>query len=300
MAIKGANKSDKKVIKSRVLYTGLANFKIVAFNPDEKEREELDITQKVSDYTGTDDKDNPQIRLDLWLQLVGLPYQVEGLNVKEVKENFPLQKLSIFLTDKELESSAKNKMWINRIGQTNWQTAEVIDANPAMKWFDTTDMRLAIQGEEQLTKFLIAFLNLDVREEGAECRLDDPKKIATGKDREFRNILTGWKNNTVQLLVMVKKVVDGEKISYFQDFYKEFFGRPSVKTIDAWQKAIGDDRNGLGATRYSNFKLGVGGLEFCEYQTSTQVLGSGQDSSADDQGTDSSGPSDNPEDDPPF
>jgi len=267
MPFKG-NESEVPVIKSRQLFCGVANWKVVALNPNEELREKLKITQNIKEYTGKDRDDNVSTRLDFWLKLRGVPYPEEGL-VKEDLKGMPLLKLSIFVADRELLSEAKNYSWINKIGQTTWaDTAEKIANNPNMtKWYDATNLRKAIAGEDQLTQFLIALINVNTRLEGTECRLVDPKKIAKGDLSEIKGYLKDWPNNTIQCLLGVKKTDKGN----FQDFYKDFFARSSskTKTLETWSKKISDDRNGLEAERYKDLK--VTNLKFEQWEADTKI-----------------------------
>jgi len=267
MPFKG-NDSEVVVIKSRQLFCGVANFKVVALNPNQEVRDKLKITQNIKEYTGKDRDGNVQTRLDFWLQLRGVPYPEEGL-VKEDLKSIPLLKLSIFVADRTLESDKKNFMWINKIGQTTWSdSAETIANNPNMtKWYNPDNLRKAISGEDQVTKFLIALLNVNTRLEGTECRLIDPKKVANGDLAEVKGYLKERPNNTIQCLLGVNKTEKGN----FQDFYKDFFARSAskTKTLEAWAKAVGDDRNGLEAKRYQT--LSVTNLRFEEWEADTKI-----------------------------
>ena len=113
MPFKG-NDSEVAVIKSRQLFCGVANWKIVALNPNQEVLDKLKITQNIKEYTGKDRDDNINTRLDFWLRLRGVPYPEEGL-VQDDLKRIPLLKLSIFVADRVLKSDKGNYSWINKI-----------------------------------------------------------------------------------------------------------------------------------------------------------------------------------------
>jgi hypothetical protein len=268
MAFTG-NKSDKEVIKTRKLYTGLANFTILAVNPTEKECNTLGITQRVGEYVSTNKQGLPQVRVDSWLKIKSIPLPHPELDRSALKDNFPLQKISFFITDDEIRSKETpgNKLWINLAGRTTWaDSVEKVSGNPKMDWFNTKDLRPLLQGEETITRFLAAFMNVDMRADDVECRVEDFKKILKGNVKELRDLTNSWKDNAVQLLLGTKD----EDRGTFQDFFKDFFGRPSVKDVSAWKRALKDKDNGLTAKRYLNFDI-QDSLEFQEAKVSSNI-----------------------------
>lgn len=268
MAFTG-NKSEKEVVKSRQLYTGLVNFAVIGVNPTKEELEKLKIDQKVGEYLSKDDKGNPQVRLDVWLKAISFPLPCADparLNRDDIK--LGPQKVSFFLTDKEiLSTKSTKKYWINKSGRTTWaDTPEDVAANPKMKWYHAESMRPIMNGEETITKFMAALANVDIRDEGVECRLDSPEKLIKGTYKELKDVFQHWKNNTVQLLLAVKVTEKGN----FQDFFKDFFGRPSAKDFGIWGRMLKDKDNGLPAKRYREYDI-QDSLEFQEYKVSHNI-----------------------------
>lgn len=268
MAFTG-NKSDKEVVKSRQLYTGLANFTVLGVNPTKEELEKLGITQKTGEYLSKDDKGNDQVRLDIWLKPHSYPLPASDpkkLDTANLK--FGPQKISFYLTNREVQSSkSSKKLWISKAGRTTWaEKPEDVSANPKMGWYDVEGMRPILNGEESLTQFIAALANVDIREDSVECRLDDPVKLTKGTYKELKALFSAWKTNVVQLLVGVNVTDKGN----FQDFYKDFFGRPTVKDYSIWSRKLKDVDNGLPAKRYRNFEI-QDNLEFQEFSMSHDI-----------------------------
>ena len=124
-------------------------------------------------------------------------------------------------------------------------------------------MRKILVGEENLTKFLAAWANVDLRAEGVECRIDAPDKLFKGQIKELQAITKSLSENSIILLMGINVTDKGN----FVDFYKDFFGRPSVKDYSSWQRALKDPDNGLTATRYQTFDI-QDSLEFRKFDTS--------------------------------
>jgi len=262
MAFNSGNSSDEQVIVTRKLYTGLADFRIAAVNPTQKQAEKLGINMtKEPTYLGKDKEGNPQCRVDFWL--------------KEKTGLIPLTKISFFLNSKAAFSEKSGKtMFINKAGETGWGLSlDDLSNDSKMDWFNTDGAREALRGEGELTDFIKAFLNINPREEGLEARFETVDKMASKGDiKELRDIVNEWEGNEIRLLCGVKES-DG---NYYQDFFFGYFGRPSVTGYKGWKKAISNDFSGIENERYAKVAFG-NSLELTEFIESADVGGPSSD-----------------------
>ena len=215
-----SNKSDKAVIADRKLFTGLANFNVVAVNPSMDELKAMKINaQKEPEYvTMVDAKENvpahKKIRLDFYLATLS----------PEIRT-----KMSIWIEDTPRVNKAGDKNeWINKFASSCWSA---IGTEPGYDWFKKEGHHIARIGEVQLHQFLLAWANVA---SGKTCQLETMSKIADGDVKELKDLVVALKENFVKVLLGVTEGQNGER---YQAVYTGHFGR-SYQTPAGFVKAL--------------------------------------------------------------
>lgn len=212
-----ANSSDEKVVKEAKLYTGLANMRVVAINPNKAVLEQMGYKpQQEPVYTSTDDKGVQKLRMDFYLSGAGLDPDTQIRT-----------KIAFFLENQDRVNQAGTKgEWINNFGRTAWGTP---DAPPStFKWFDSSTARKAKVGEADLTNFLINWLNISPQD---EAKLDNFEVLFAGDYSELLSILNANPNNEVRVLLAVRE-------GKYQSVYNRYFDRATNKRTNYWESHI--------------------------------------------------------------
>ena len=229
MAIAGGRATSEGEGFKKTLLTGITPVKVLCVNPDKKELEaiygrELD---KAPEYLSADENGVKKIRFDFIVQTV--PNDKLGVNVEVV------DKISYFLEDKPNVSQGGKFQVINLYGETTWATKDEIQSGKLpdnMSFYDTTKMRPAFKGEEELVNFLKQFLGIPNKGfngkfianiSDAEIQLDDVKKYFGGNYKEIVSAIDALKDtNVVKVLAGVKTTDDNKQ-------YQSWFTQKPVK-----------------------------------------------------------------------
>jgi len=206
------NSSEKQVVQEGKLYTGLANMKVVAINPNKMQLEALGYKPQAEPVYATTEDGVKKLRLDFYLAH---------------KEHSMRTKLAFFLENKpRVNVDGTKAEWINNFGRTAWGTP---DAAPAgLKWFDASTARAAKVGEADLHNFLINWLNISPND---EAKLDKFDALFLGDYSELRSLLSGAGTNEVRVLLTVR---DGK----YQAVYGRYFDRATNKRTNYWEAHI--------------------------------------------------------------
>ena len=211
-----ANKSDKVVIKETKLYTGIQLAKPIAICPNLTKLEELGFKyDKEPVYKmEPDDEGNARIGIDFYLKFD---------NVERI------QKSKFFLTNTPRLSNNKLKQQlIDKFGKTCWSTLD--SKGDEWDWMDAESTRSCLIGEEQLTNFLINWLNI---KPGDNARLENPKKLFDLNFSELDGALKMNPDNQVRALLFVKHTDNGK---IYQNVYNQYFDRATNKSYTYWEK----------------------------------------------------------------
>lgn len=220
MAAIESNKSDKKVVNEKVLYTGLVNVNVVAVNPNQAELKAMGINAKeeVVYTTDVDAKEgvpaHKKTRLDFYISAVS-----------------PLikTKLTLWLEDSpRVNKNGDKHEYINKVAQSTWSP---IGMEPTYDWFKKEGVRVAKIGEVTLHEFLSAWANV---ESNKNCQLETIAKIAIGDVTELKGLVAGLKENLVKVLLGVNTSKDGNR---YQTVYTKHFGR-SYQGAGSFVKAL--------------------------------------------------------------
>lgn len=229
MAIASGKATSEGEGFKKTLFTGITPVKVLCVNPDKKELEAIygRELEKTPEYLSADENGVKKVRFDFIVQTV--INDKLGVNVEVV------DKISYFLEDKPNVSQGGKFQVINLYGETTWATKEEIQANKLpdnMSFYDTTKMRPAFKGEEELVNFLKQYLGIpnkgfngkfipDITQ--AEIQLDDIKKYFTGNYKELVSAVNALKDtNIVKVLAGVKTTEDNKQ-------YQAWFTQKPVK-----------------------------------------------------------------------
>lgn len=199
----------------RKLFTGVENFKVIAINPTKEQLEKIygrEINYdpqymnetKVSDGDG--EREVKQIRLDFYLS-------------NEDTQNPINTKISFYVSATHHKSQTGKLKVINDFGKTTWLTEEDIKAGSVpqnMSWYNTSGLKVARRGEEEVLDFIANLLNLpfdlskltDISDAYARVSKDEWNTIFGGDVTLFEKGIEST-NNKVGVLLGVKTKQDG-------------------------------------------------------------------------------------------
>ncbi len=259
MAVQG-NNSAVEVSGGYTLYTGLANLKVLAINPNKEELEAM----------GYKPKDEPVYTNIVFKQKDSEGNETEQHRNKVVfylgNDNLKVKYEILVAPEFDIAGTGSQRI-INKFGQYTYSKTgiEGIINNPKMSWFEATSARQAHIGECQLIDFIKEWLNVAGDK---ECSLDTINDICTNANvQELKNLknIPDFANNEATLLLGVKEVEKEGKKSYYQTVYTKCVSRPTFKNSAAkFVKALGE--------QYGEFKDDYqGSLNFQEYKVNVST-----------------------------
>ena len=235
----GSESTEGNVVKK---YTGVGSVSVLAVNPDKETLEKLynttinDGPSYLSEVEVGPEGDKhtvPQVRIDFIVQTD--PKKCNGIDMKT--------KIPFFITREVRYNRDRSKVQvINKYGETTWLPIEnaksgTIPSN--LNWFEPADFRPAYIGEEDLTGFLKAYLNIPNKsyrkasgevveipnKADAEARLDKIDNYFKGDYSELREAISLQPKNRVKGLFGVRTTEDGKQ---YQAVYTQKFLKNSV------------------------------------------------------------------------
>ena len=297
---------SKEIVTKR--FIGLGALGVVAVNPTREEQNKIleqDFSSEEISYVGettVKDKNNqdvkvPQVRITILMKTDPAIACNNG-----IEEFF----FPSFFVAKAAQYSFKDGVTklqvIDKYGRTAWVTEEQLKNHvipeyiiqkdgprkgQTMKANICPDYRVAYIGEENLVKFIIAFLNIprpdvwdaesktfvmktDPKELAkSECLLDDIKKYFEGNVNEIRNTLKFQPKNRVKLMTGVRTAPNGAQ---YQDFYLQLPLKLAVTNYKVLEDALKADK---AAGRHPNTEYRVCNLmEFKAAATDYSAEGS--------------------------
>lgn len=210
------NDSSTEVASGGIqLYAGIANFVVIAVNPDKEELHELGIKVKDEPSYRTKIKDNDTGKENEYFKLT---FWVRNPDLTT--------RFDILLSDRSRISKTGKNQWLNNVGQSTWSE----DA-PEYDWWRKEGERHAYEGEEILINFVKAWANVKADD---DVYFETMDKIVEGDIKEVRQLVASLKDNKVRLLIGVK---DGK----YQTVYMKVFGRVNPKRDDYFVKELNDE-----------------------------------------------------------
>lgn len=230
-------------------YIGIGTCSVLAINPTKEELSQIynRPIDKDPQYVGTttvDDKEIPQARVDIIVKTN--PDKCNGINIIKTLSFF-IDKVYQFNKDK---TSVKV---INKYAETCYMPVEAVKSGNIpenMKWFDTTGMKAAYKGEEELTLFIKAYLGIPGRQRmndkgewvaiddltKAYAQLEDVETYFKGNVQEVKDAIAFQPKNNVKVLFGVKSK-DGKE---YQDAYTKFFMSARNTNTQKLQKSVNE------------------------------------------------------------
>ena len=265
-------------------YVGVAPVYVLAVNPNKAELEKLYNTQLENDpeylsevEVGEEKRKVANVRLDFIVKT-----DAEKCGGIEFITKIP------FFIRKEyrINRDGSKVQVIDKYGRTAWVTKEQCQAHeiPVYKNGPANidkDYRPAFHGEEELTNFIKAYLNIPNvmkyvnntwvmvdKPEDCEARLESIAEYFKGNFKELRDVIALQPNNKVKALFGVRSTDDNKQ---YQAVYNQMFLK---NNINDYSKLDADLQERKAAGAYSNTEFEV--CELKEYNVeSTDLSNSG-------------------------
>lgn len=208
--------------------------------------------------------------------------EINGKKVKQARLDFIVStdaakcngieltsKISFFISDSVRYNRDNTKIQvINKYGETTWLPIEDAKAKRVpenLSWFEPADFRPAYIGEEELTGFIKAYLNIpnksyrnakgevvELKDKSeAEARLDNIANYFKGDFTELKSVLALQPNNKVRVLFGVKTTDDGKQ---YQAVYTQRFLKNNNTNYESLKKDV-EDRKANGAYPTTEFEV---------------------------------------------
>ena len=273
MAIAGGKQTTEGEGFKKILFTGITPLKVLCVNPDKKELEAIygRELEKTPEYLSADENGVKKVRFDFIVQTVA--NDKLGVDVELV------DKISYFIEDRPNTSQGGKFQVINLYGETTWATKEEIQAKQLpdnMSFYDTTSMRPAFKGEEELVNFLKQFLGIPNKGfngkfianiADAEIQLDEIKKYFDGNYKEIISAVNALKDtNIVKVLAGVKTTDDNKQ---YQSWFTQKPVKYSVNDYQYVSKLLKEKKDN-GA--YANVDFGPSDFKFRLYNNEPTVF----------------------------
>lgn len=250
---KGNESTDGAQIKR---YVGVGSVYVRDINPDKTALEKFyDRTIETEpDYLSVNADGIPQIRLDFMVELDSSKYKTDAGEPLEMKN-----RVTFFLRKTPRVSTSGKYQIIDKYGRTAWCTEQELESKQAPVYstgtvanIDMTSARKAYSGEEELIKFLIAYLNIPAPQryidgkwvmnppeklKDSEAMLEDIDKYFKGDVSELKNILKLQPNNRLKVCFGIRTGNDGRE---FQTAYTRMFLKNNTTDYGKLGKDISD------------------------------------------------------------
>lgn len=288
MAIAKGKESTENDFKR---YIGVAPCFIKRLNPTKAEIEAIygNTLEKAPEYVGeveVTDGDTKVKYPNVRLSFLALPDQEKtGIELKPISVTLFLQKRFKYNRDKT------KVQVIDKYGRTAWVTIDQCKNHEIPMYSNgpanlDKDYRPAYVGEEELTNFLIAYLNIPSvmrynqaekkwymvdNPQDSECRLDHIEDYFKGDFSELRSALALQPTNKVKILFGIRTDAEGRQ---YQSAFTQMFLRNNVSDYSKLDAAV-QERKNAGAYSTTEFET----TDFHEYSVKSTTL---QDNTAED------------------
>lgn len=239
---KGKESTDGTSFKR---YIGIAPCFVKSVNPSKEEMEEAFNTtlENAPEYVGTQEVDEDGQKVKYPNARVTFLVHPDP---EKVGFDAGLLSVSLFIRKQFRFNKDKSKVQvIDKYGRTAWATAEEVKNHQIPMYTNgpanlDKDFRPAYVGEEDLTNFIIAYLNIPGvmrynknekkwymvdNPQDSECRLDHIEDYFKGDFSELKEILSYQPSNRLKVLFGVKSSDEGKQ---FQAVYNQMFLKNSV------------------------------------------------------------------------
>lgn len=265
-------------------YIGVASCFVKGVNPSKKEIEDLygNSLDKDPVYVGEIEVDGVKVP-NIRITFVVKPTKV--ISDKDELENVPMQSHTLFIQKRFKYNKDKTKVQvIDKYGRTAWVTIDQCKNHEIPMYSNgpanlDKDYRPAYIGEEELTDFLIKYLNISSpmkynREdkkwymvdnpEDSECRLDHIEDYFKGDVSELKSAIALQPTNKVKILFGVRTANDGKQ---YQATFTQMVLRPSVNDYSKLDAFV-QERKNAGAYATTEFEA----KDLHEYSVKSSVI----------------------------
>ena len=238
-------------------YIGVAPVYVLAVNPNKAELEKIYNTEleNAPEYIGEAEigqegnkKKVSQVRLDFIVQTDS--EKCNGIDMKT--------KVSFFIKKEWRYNRDETKVQvINKYGETTWlpiENAKNGTVPESLSWFEPADFRPAYIGEEELTAFIKAYLNIpnksfrkkdgtvvELKDKSeAEARLDKIADYFKGDFSELRNVIAMQPKNKVKCMFGVRTTDDNKQ---YQAVYTQKFLKNNVTDYSKLDEDVQERKN---------------------------------------------------------
>lgn len=251
-----------------VRYTGVAPVFVLAMNPSKEELEKLYNTQleNAPEYLGEievgEDKHKVKnVRLDFIVKT-----DAEKCNGIEF-----VTKIAFFIRNEYRYNKDRTKVQvIDKYGRTAWVTIEQAKAHEIPMYKNgpanlDKDYRPAYHGEEELTGFIKAYLNIPNvmkyvnntwvmvdKPEDCEARLESIADYFKGNFKELKEVIALQPNNKVKVLFGVRTTDDNKQ---YQAVYNQMFLKNNITDYSKLDADL-QERKSAGAYPTTEFIIG--------------------------------------------
>lgn len=253
-------------------YIGVAPCYVRAVNPSKESLERLLDRQLDSDpeYVGTQKVEESGV--EVIYPNVRISFLVEPDPVK-TKVDSGLISVSLFIRKQYRYNKDQTKVQvIDKYGRTAWVTIDECRNHEIPMYSNgpanlDKDYRPAYVGEEDLTKFIIAYLDIPSvmkynkkekkwymkdNPQDSECRLDHIEDYFKGDFSELNELISYQPNNKLQILFGVRSNDEGK---LFQTFFKDMFLKNNVDNFSKLEESV-KERKEAGAYSTTEFIIG--------------------------------------------
>lgn len=241
------------------MYKGMAAFNIVAVNPTKAELEALTgrELENEPEYVGKTDEGKEQVRVVFY-----------GKTAPDAKLNNGIEMLipiSFMLTkDYRVGQTSGKYQIIDKFGRTAWATKEEVQSKAIPQYTSgpaniSADYRLAWQGEEFLTDFLIQWLNIPgpavykdkvwvMKENTDDSEVSlDMAALFKGDVKELKELVTLAAAYIVKGAVGIRTVDNENGTRQYQAVFTRKFAKNAVTDYSKIDAAITEFQNAGGA-----------------------------------------------------
>lgn len=262
-------------------FIGVASCYITGVNPTKKELEEIygNTVEEEPSYVGeveVKEGENTVKCKNVRINILALPDS--DITDKPISVTMFLQKRFRYNKDKS------KVQVIDKYGRTAWVTIEQCKNHEIPMYSNgpanlDKDYRPAYVGEEDLTNFLIAYLNIPSvmkynneekkwymvnTPEDSECRLDHIEDYFKGDLSELKLALSLQPNNKVKILFGVRTNSEGKQ---YQTAYTQMFLKHSVSNYSKLDASV-QERKNAGAFASTEFDI----ADIHEYSIKSSVI----------------------------
>ena len=253
-------------------YIGVGSVSVVGVNPTKEDLSKFyggAVIENEPEYLGTAEvgpegnkKKVNQVRLDFIIKTD--PEKCNGIEATT--------KVVFFLRQEYRFNRDQTKVQIiDKYGRTAWATSEEVKAKSIPQYASgpaniDVDYRPAFIGEEELTEFIKAYLNIPnpmnyvngtwvdktpAEKAEAEARLDNVDAYFKGDFKELKRIISYQPNNKVKVLFGVKTTADGKQ---YQAIYGQKFLKNNITDYSKLEKEV-KERKEAGAYADTEFMV---------------------------------------------